>query len=89
LYWHKYRHIDQGNRTESLETDSQTYGQLTCGKGVKVIHEKRKVPSTMLLEKLNIHKEKNEHQLLPHITHKINCTLVIILTSRKEAILRS
>lgn len=33
----KNKHINQCNRTESLETDPLTYGQLIFDKGTKVI----------------------------------------------------
>ena len=37
-YWHKKRHIDQWNRTESLEINSHMCGQIIHSKRVKNIY---------------------------------------------------
>ena len=34
-HWHKNRHTDQWETTDSLEIDPHAYGQLFCNKGGK------------------------------------------------------
>ena len=45
LYWHKNRHIDQGNRVESPDMDPQPYGQIIFDKAGKKISSGKKTVS--------------------------------------------
>ena len=40
-YWHKNRHMDQWDRTESLEVNPHIEGQLTCSRGDKHAHQRK------------------------------------------------
>ena len=49
-YWHRNRHIDQWNRTESPEINSSLYGQLIFEKGGKDIKCSKIASSTWFCE---------------------------------------
>lgn len=70
---HKYRPIDQWNRTETSEIISSIHSQKFFDKGDKTIQwGKRQSSKQMVLGKLSIHMRKNEFGPLTNSMQKMN-----------------
>lgn len=72
-YGHKDRHMYQWDRTGNSEISPSIYGQLIFNKSSKTIQRgKERSFQQMVLGQLDIHMEKNDNGLLPHIRQKVN-----------------
>lgn len=70
-YWHKDRNIDQWYTIKSLEINAHIYGQMIYDKNAKtILWRKGNLFSKWSWEKLDIHIQKIEVKLFPHIICK-------------------
>lgn len=65
--WQKDRHVDQWNRNESPEINTDLYSQLMTNKAANAIQwGKQGSFQWMVLRQLDIHIQKDELRNLPH-----------------------
>ena len=82
-YWHKNRHIDQWNRTESPEINPQLYSQLIFDRGSKHIQQaKDSLFNKWCWEKLDGYMQKNETRPPSYTIRKKNLKMVKGLNSK-------
>ena len=70
-YWHKNRHINERNRIDSPEINSNMYSQMIFNKGANNIQWGKKYSfSQMMLGNLDTHMPKNEDEPLAYTIYK-------------------